>query len=58
MEEKIIELEKRVKKLEDSEKKRKRNKIISTVLTLVLALIIGIAYAIIISNIYGNYTGF
>jgi len=52
---KIIELENRVSKLELINKKRIRNKIIATIVTVVLVLIIGIAYVIIIYTIYSKY---
>jgi len=52
---KINELEARVSKLELINKKRIRNKIIATIITVVLLVGISIAYIIIIYTIYSKY---
>ena len=52
---KINELEARVSKLELINKKRIRNKIITTIITVVLLVGISIAYVIIIYTIYSKY---
>ena len=52
---KITELESRVSKLELINKKRIRNKIIATIVTVVLLIGISIAYVFIIYTIYSKY---
>ena len=56
MEEKIIELEKRISKLELINKKNKRNKIIASIITIVFVVTIMVLYIFVFSKIFNNYT--
>lgn len=53
---KIFELEKRVNDLEIINKKNRRNKLITSIITVVFLIAIILIYTYIISKIYGNYT--
>jgi len=56
MEEKLIELEKRVSELELINKKMKRNRIITSIITFIFILAIAMLYIFVISKIFNNYT--
>jgi len=53
---KIILLENRVNELEKNNRRMKINKIVTTIIMIVFAIIIAIVYINLISKIYGNYT--
>lgn len=53
---KIIELEKRVNCLEIINKKNRRNKLITSIITIIFVITIILIYTYIISKIYNNYT--
>ena len=56
IEDKIQELEKRVKDLEIYNKKEKRNKSIKTVITIFFIIVVIILYLWIMKVIFNNYT--
>ena len=56
MEERLIELEKRVSKLELINKKMKRNRIITFIITSIFIIGIAMLYIFVISKIFNNYT--
>jgi len=56
MEEKLKELEKRVSELELINKKMKRNRIITSIITFIFILAIAMLYIFVISKIFNNYT--
>lgn len=56
MEERLCELEKRIEKLELENKKMKRNKIITSIVTIVFIIAIALIYIFVISKIFNNYT--
>lgn len=53
---KIIDLEKRISDLELVNKKMKRNKIITSIITFIFILAIALIYILLISKIFNNYT--
>lgn len=56
MEEKLIELEKRVTNLELINKKLKKNRIITSIITFIFILAIVLLYIFVISKAFNNYT--
>lgn len=53
---KLNAIELRLDKLEKINKRRVKIKIITSIITMILVIVVGIAYAVIISSIYNNYT--
>jgi len=53
---KLIELEKRVSNLEEINKKNNRNKLITTIMTIIFIIVVGTIFIALISKIYGQYT--
>lgn len=53
---KLIELEKRVSNLEEINKKNNRNKLITTIMTIIFIIVVGTIFITLISKIYGQYT--
>ena len=56
IEEKIKELEKRIENLELINKKMKRNRIITSIITILFILSIALLYIFVISKIFNIYT--
>lgn len=58
MEKKLIELEKRVTELELINKKNKRNKKLTFIITVIFLITIMVLYIFVFSKIVNNYTVF
>lgn len=56
MEEKLIELEKRVSELELINKKMKRNRTITSIITIIFIITVALLYIFLISKVFNIYT--